>query len=280
MEKINLIGKALLKWFIVSNIATIVVIFVCACLMIANNPGITEVQVSNSINYIALIIAMILGFLSIKKTMNEKIEIKKPKTNIIFYLFIILGVGTLFEKLVYLTDKIFNLPFEYSSYTNNFNANNILEIILVLILTVLVAPITEELTYRYMFNKSLKKYDKMQVALITSFLFGIIHGNFFQILPAFIAGYIFSCIYFKTDNILDTIIVHSLNNLIATLMLIFNFNNIYVEFILIIVGVTLLAFNLDLFRLESGEKIKFKFSKKTIPLIIVSAVSFAMALFL
>ena len=120
MEKINLIGKALLKWFIVSNVATIVVIFVCACLMIANNPGITEIQVSNSLNYIALIIAMILGFLSIKKTMNEKIEIKKPKTNIIFYLFIILGVGTLFEKLVYLTDKIFNLPFEYSSYTNNF----------------------------------------------------------------------------------------------------------------------------------------------------------------
>ena len=280
MEKINLIGKSLLRWFIVTNLATIIIIFSVASIAIYNDPSITEVSVTGTLNYISMILAMFLGFFSVKKTMKEKIEIKKPKTNLITYIFIVLGVGTLFEKLVFLTDKIFNLPFEYSSYTDSFNANNSLEVILVLLLTVIIAPITEELIYRYMFNNSLKKYDKGQVALITSILFGLVHGNFFQILPAFIVGYILSCIYFKTNNILDTIIIHSTNNLIATLMLIYNFNNIYVEYILIAVGVSLLFLNKNILILEHGEKIKFKFSKKTIPLILTIAFAFVMTLFL
>lgn len=86
---------------------------------------------------------------------------------------------------------------------------------------VIIAPLTEEITFRGSFKKGYP--NKKVFLLLTSFLFGFMHvifnGDFLNFLPYSALGYFLGKIYYETDNILLSILTHSFHNFLCILIL-------------------------------------------------------------
>lgn len=80
---------------------------------------------------------------------------------------------------------------------------------------VILAPIFEELIFRGMILNTLTKYNKMFAIIVTSLLFGLLHLNITQAIPAFFMSLVLCYMYVQTDSILVTILAHAGNNLLA-----------------------------------------------------------------
>lgn len=84
---------------------------------------------------------------------------------------------------------------------------------------VLMAPLTEELFFRGVIFKGLSlNYKPFTAVCLSALLFGVIHLNPWQLIPAFCAGIFIGWVYFRTGNILLCIFIHALNNGLAYFM--------------------------------------------------------------
>lgn len=84
-------------------------------------------------------------------------------------------------------------------------------VISMIIYSCIVGPIIEECIYRGAVLRSLEKYGRGFSILASAILFGLMHGNFYQIFMATIVGIILG--YLATEySIKLTIILHILNN--------------------------------------------------------------------
>ncbi len=90
--------------------------------------------------------------------------------------------------------------------------------------TVIYAPIVEEITFRKTFRNIIN--NKYLFIILSGLIFGIVHlssssfNDCLMIIPYILMGITLSYIYYKSDNILTTISLHSMHNLI---LLIFQF---------------------------------------------------------
>lgn len=83
-----------------------------------------------------------------------------------------------------------------------------------------IGPIAEELIFRGLILKRLAEKTNMTKAIfISSALFGIFH---FDLIGSFIFGLMMALLYLHTNNLLFPIIVHSANNLLVSLLVVFN----------------------------------------------------------
>lgn len=83
---------------------------------------------------------------------------------------------------------------------------------------VILAPIGEEIMFRYIPYKKLGGYGDIAYIIISSLVFALFHANFSQMLYAFALGAIFAYITAKTGNIIRSIILHILVNAIGMLI--------------------------------------------------------------
>ena len=91
-----------------------------------------------------------------------------------------------------------------------------------LVMAVLPA-LLEEMIYRGYILRTLRPYGNVFAVVISSLLFGLMHGNLRQIPFAFIVGLVLGLLYVLTDNIWLSITVHFANNAISVLMEYFGF---------------------------------------------------------
>lgn len=81
---------------------------------------------------------------------------------------------------------------------------------------IIIAPIIEELVYRgIIFNYCRKKTSLLWAVLISASLFSIVHFNPEGIIFHLIYGVMFAIVYYKTNNLLIPILLHSSINAIA-----------------------------------------------------------------
>ena len=100
--------------------------------------------------------------------------------------------------------------------------------IFVIIYTVIVAPIIEEIVFRKLFYNVLKRHTKLPVwaiVLIISFVFAFIHVSDLEsikFLPQyFVLAFVITGVYAITkENIFASISLHGINNLIAVLQIV------------------------------------------------------------
>ena len=123
------------------------------------------------------------------------------------------------------------------------------------LLTVLFAPILEEILFRGIIQKGLiNKGVKPAKAIIFSALaFGIFHLNPWQTVNAFLLGLVLGVVYYKTKSLLMPILLHAFNNFISAYLLL-NGNsesvteNLHLpEYYGLIVGIVLLSVSYYLF---------------------------------
>ncbi len=87
------------------------------------------------------------------------------------------------------------------------------------ILTVVIsAPVCEELLMRGLIYKRLRSFAKpFTSALISSAIFGIIHGNWVQFVYAFAVGFVAAYVYEYTRNLFAPILFHMVANGVSTM---------------------------------------------------------------
>ena len=82
---------------------------------------------------------------------------------------------------------------------------------------VLLGPICEEVIYRGIIITLLKPYGKGLALFFSAFIFGFMHGNIPQFASAFAGGLVFAAIAVKYDSIIPTMVMHIMNNILASI---------------------------------------------------------------
>lgn len=92
-----------------------------------------------------------------------------------------------------------------------------------LIAVAVMAPLFEELIFRgIILDGLLKRKSILKAILISSLLFGIVHFNPWQFIPAFVIGTFSGWIYYRTKNLSYSILIHITNNFAAALLMYFD----------------------------------------------------------
>ena len=94
---------------------------------------------------------------------------------------------------------------------------DLLNFLYLVISGVMLVPIIEELIFRgVILNRLNNKVNFIYAIIISSVLFSLFHG-FGRLIPTFFFGLCMCVVYLKTNNITIPIIIHFLNNAIATI---------------------------------------------------------------
>ncbi|SHH76620.1 CPBP family intramembrane glutamic endopeptidase [Clostridium grantii] len=226
----NKLGLALVMYTIILNVVVLIGVVVAMIIQAIKNPNMSEVQAmqilddasfTGTLSIIAVIIAFIPILIYRKKKFFQydlKVVNKKFTLKTILIAFIILfsingTMGVLAEVLEFLLNTV---GLTASSSLEALEALNQPAISLFLY-TCLIGPIFEEFVYRGVVLRNLEKYGKWFAILVSSILFGLMHGNFYQIFMAIGVGIVLG--YVATEySIKMSIILHIFNNTIVQLM--------------------------------------------------------------
>jgi len=202
------------------------------------------------IQYIAVIIAIVLYLLL---TNNDQIEYD------LVYKYVIIGITiTIIPICLYIIKKYrrkeskielkklfltiplgFGISWLYNMLTISFQESTELmnlHIIVIILYTVILGPIFEELVFRYLaLNKASKIYSKKRALIIISLVFAFLHTGIINIIYAFIIGMVLGWVYQKEENIIYPIAIHVSANLASIFVTEYNT-------IILIISIVLLMF--------------------------------------
>lgn len=158
-------------------------------------------------------------FYSRQKVVPQLFKKEKPMTFPAFLLLlcVFLGLSGLGDVIYQLLSKGLGLLGLTDRSTEIVTALNDKNIFMRLSVWVL-APIGEELIFRGFFMRKLEKQGKLLAITVPAILFGVMHGNFMQMIPATIVGLALGYVAIEY-NILWSILIHAINNiLLATVI--------------------------------------------------------------
>ncbi|MBR6338110.1 MAG: CPBP family intramembrane metalloprotease [Ruminococcus sp.] len=95
--------------------------------------------------------------------------------------------------------------------------SNTATLIMQFLYVIAIGPVCEEILYRGIIITLLKPYGKGLAVFFSAFIFGFMHGNIPQFASAFAGGLVFAAIAVKYDSIVPTVIMHIMNNTIASI---------------------------------------------------------------
>ena len=103
-----------------------------------------------------------------------------------------------------------------NQFNQAFQANTSLDILIMFLGVVILAPICEEIIFRgIVFEKFNQIYSLKTAIILNGLLFGIYHMNILQGINTFFMGMVLAYVYYYRRNITDAILVHLVNNLLA-----------------------------------------------------------------
>lgn len=171
------------------------------------------------------VVGLIYCFIS-KTSVNKILPIKKVKlSTAVMAISIALAVAFTAD---YLTEIFLNGVSLFGIQNNvemDYKVSDPIGFALNIIAVAVIPPITEEFAFRGILLQKLRKYGDGFAILVSSLLFGLIHGNIVQIPFAFIVGLAAAFITVKTSSLIPAIITHFLVNFSSVLVSILDENN-------------------------------------------------------
>ncbi len=167
-------------------------------------------------------LAFVLPYLLLSKLfglkLNDALKIKRVKDKKLFVPLIFIGLGVC--SFVNIMSSIAgyllqNLGFSYEANIHRENPQGIFGILLIILSTAITPAVVEEFAMRGVLLSGLKRFGDGFAVLITSVIFGLMHGNFEQIPFALLLGLYLGYITVKTESILPAVLLHFLNNLFS-----------------------------------------------------------------
>jgi len=141
--------------------------------------------------------------------------IKKPG-----YAALLLIIGALASNGLSSLISVLNLDSIVGNYNEIQNAVFAANPVLVILQTVILAPLSEELLFRGIVFKRLQGYfDNFWLpAIVSSAIFGLYHLNLAQGIFAFLFGMLLCAVYDKLKNLWAPVIIHAGGNLISVVL--------------------------------------------------------------
>lgn len=229
-KEMSKIGGSLWLYIIMQLCLSFVLSFVVTPLVfyvIGFDFSLVNIVVSTLVSLISGLVILWFMNSSFKQKLSNFKFTFKPKETIdtigmmYFFNYFIGIIGTFFSKL--------GLPDTSPDLWLN---NDVLYDVFIFISVVILAPIFEELIFRGMILRTLSKYNKTFAIVITSLLFGLLHLNISQAIPAFFMSLVLCYMSLKSDSLLVTILAHAANNLLALLSTYFDHNIVITVIIL------------------------------------------------
>ena len=169
------------------------------------------VRIILTVYLFAYVGGLLLGML-VSKTIRRRLPAQPPERNplsagaflrCVLAAFGLWGVGVLIGNF-----PAFLVPIE----SMNFGWNSIP----LWVLAVVVAPIFEELVFRKLVLDRVGSFGELPAVLCSALIFGLAHQNAGQFFLAFLLGLLFARIYLRTGNIIYTMLLHFMINLVGT----------------------------------------------------------------
>ena len=135
--------------------------------------------------------------------------------------------------IMIISNNIISLFFTSASANNENAIRSLIDIypLYMLFSVGIYAPFIEEIIFRksikdiIIINKDDKKFSKYLYVVISGLIFASLHvigssvwQDYLFIIPYMALGTAFAALYYKTDNIFETIVIHSMHNLIAIIL--------------------------------------------------------------
>ena len=100
-----------------------------------------------------------------------------------------------------------------------------------IVLAVIMAPIFEEIVFRGIIQKGLinKGMNPATAIIISSVVFGLVHGNPWQFVGAVLLGCVLGFVYHKTKSLLLPILLHAFNNLCSSILIFYGDSESFAE---------------------------------------------------
>jgi membrane protease YdiL (CAAX protease family) len=99
-----------------------------------------------------------------------------------------------------------------------------LEIAWLLVLLCVLVPIGEEVFFRGFIYGTLRRWGWVWAVILSSVLFAAVHLQVVHFLPILLLGVVLAVLYQRTGSLVASIAVHGVNNLIAALASLYNWN--------------------------------------------------------
>ena len=168
---------------------------------------------------IVTIVVFLLIYKSRKKSIKAELQIvKTSKSNIIIGIGLGISAWLFNTGLISLVQEAGLLKEHFSIMENMLAPLNEGSILISLLTVGIVAPFTEEFIFRGVIFKTLNKnIATLGTIIIQALFFGIFHGNLIQGIYATLLGLVLGYITYRTRSLWPAIIIHIINNTIATI---------------------------------------------------------------
>lgn len=90
--------------------------------------------------------------------------------------------------------------------------------VVTIIFVVILAPVIEELLFRKLLIDRVNVYGEGTAVLVSGVMFGLFHGNLYQVIYASLLGFLFAYIYVKTGKVGYTIGLHVAVNFMGSVL--------------------------------------------------------------
>ena len=211
-----LVGMSLLIFLAVQNILGII----AAIPMFASGGQLTDQLIQTAVYVLSMAIPFLILFFVSKREKSELIsaEIPKPHT---FLPVILMGIGCIpilqyaasyFDKLISLIKLDTYQPLLDAAFAPVTDQD---ALIVQFICTSLLAAIFEEFAFRGVILQILRRYGNTFAIICSAFVFGLIHGNTYQIPFAFLFGLVLGAAAVYTGSLWTPVLLHLINNAVA-----------------------------------------------------------------
>jgi membrane protease YdiL (CAAX protease family) len=181
--------------------------------LLAADSGVTALI----LDIIALIPASIITILITRSMLHYKIkeQLKRPSLGVpefFLYLVVAYGIAGAGEFLSLVMQTLFE-KFQLKVTTPNFSlAGNNVQNALIILYVCLLGPIFEEILFRGLILQSLRPWGDKLAIIVSGVLFGLMHLNLTQGIPAALLGMFFGFVAVKCGSIVPTVILHIMYN--------------------------------------------------------------------
>jgi membrane protease YdiL (CAAX protease family) len=198
------------------------------------------------ISVIAVAVCGIVFFFWYRKEIRGEVRGSLSKLftvrNIILLIFLGIGCQFFITGFMSVIQKYFTRLFD--AYVKQMDQLQDGNIITVLLLFIIIAPITEELVFRGVILHKANQYVSFLGAnILQALLFGLYHWNVIQGFYAAILGFILGAIYYKFRSIVASMLLHMAVNSSSFLIILFP-DKVWASYLLIFGGVVLLIITL------------------------------------
>jgi len=224
------VGLAYLAFLVASVLFQIVVRLILRGIGIAVSNG-----AATFIDVIAMYaVGAPICYLVFKKIPVQNHQVEKEKWGfgkILLYFMIAVGmmyIGNIVSQIVIsIISSLTGIVMENPVESLVMNSSMLFKLMII----VVIGPIVEELLFRKILIDRIRIYGQGTAVFISALTFGLFHGNFYQVIYAFMLGLIFAYIYVKSNQIKYCIGFHIVINFMGSVLSLLIMNGIDLEMI-------------------------------------------------